>query len=162
MYSWLIFLHVLGVFGFLMAHGVSASVAFALRRERNRDRIRALLDVSGSSIGVLHGSVLILLISGIAGGFIGSWWNKGWIWVSLGLLIATYIFMGAAGSGYYARIRKAVGLAYMQGFQQMPPTEPADDAEINVMLNQSRPVVLAVVGYVSLAIIALLMVVKPF
>lgn len=34
MYPWLVLLHVLGVFGFLMAHGVSVGVAFALRQER--------------------------------------------------------------------------------------------------------------------------------
>ena len=34
MYPRLVFLHVIGVFGFLMSHGVSAGVYFALRRER--------------------------------------------------------------------------------------------------------------------------------
>ncbi len=38
----------LGVFGFLLAHGTSAGVAFALRRERNAEEIDALLSRSGS------------------------------------------------------------------------------------------------------------------
>ena len=34
MYSWIVFVHVLGVFGFLLAHGAAAVVAFRLRGER--------------------------------------------------------------------------------------------------------------------------------
>ncbi len=33
MYPWLVFLHLLGVFGFLLAHGASASASFALRAQ---------------------------------------------------------------------------------------------------------------------------------
>ena len=111
MYSWLVFLHILGVFGFLMAHGVSASVAITLRRERNPERIRSLLDLSSSSIGILHSSIFLLLLTGIINGFIGQWWGRGWIWVSLGLLIAVYVYMGIAASSFYGRVRKATGLA---------------------------------------------------
>ena len=35
MYLVMVFLHILAVFAFLMAHGVSVAVAFALKRERN-------------------------------------------------------------------------------------------------------------------------------
>ena len=45
MYRWLVLLHVLGVFGFLMAHGISVSVAFTLRRERKFENIQALLNL---------------------------------------------------------------------------------------------------------------------
>lgn len=162
MYPWLVFLHVLGIFGFLMAHGVSASAAFALRRERNLERIRALLDLSSSSLGVLHGSIMLLLITGIVVGFMGRWWGRGWIWVSLGLLIAIYTYMGIAASGYYSQVRKAVGLAYMQGFKPHPAGEPASVEEIDALLTRSQPVLLAVIGLVGLAMIAWLMMFKPF
>src|SRR6478609_7482514 len=45
MYRWLVFLHVLAVFGFLLAHGTAIAVAFRLRREREVARIRVLLDL---------------------------------------------------------------------------------------------------------------------
>ena len=73
MYPWLVFLHVLGVFGFLMAHGISAGAAFALRRERNLERVRALLDLSSSSLGILHSSIMILFLTRIVIGFMGRW-----------------------------------------------------------------------------------------
>ena len=162
MYSWLVFLHVLGVFGFLMAHGISASVAFKLRNERNAERIRALLDLSSSSLGILHGSIGVLLLTGVIVGFLGRWWGRGWIWLALGLLIAIYIYMGIAGSGYYSQVRKAAGLEYMEGFKPRPPAEPATSEEIEALLNRSRPVQLAVIGFGSLAVIAWLMMFKPF
>jgi len=46
MYAWVVFLHVLGAFAFVMAHGVSANVVFRLRHETQRERIAALLDLS--------------------------------------------------------------------------------------------------------------------
>ena len=162
MYQWLILLHVLSVFGFLMAHGISVGVAFALRRERNLERIQALLNLSSSALGTLHGSIMILFLSGIAGGFIGQWWSRGWIWLSLGLLLAIYTYMGVAASGYYSRIRKAVGLNYMEGFKPRPAVMPAGDGDIDALLRQSRPITLALAGFGSLAMIAWLMMFKPF
>jgi hypothetical protein len=161
-YRWLVLLHVLGVFGFLMAHGISVGVAFSLRRERDLGRIQALLNLSSSTPGVLHGSIAILFLTGIITGFIGHWWSRGWIWLSLSLLIAIYIYMGIAASGYYGQVRKAVGLAYMQGFKPHPAGEPASPEEINALLSHSRPVWLALVGFGSLAMIAWLMMFKPF
>jgi len=162
MYPWLVLLHILGVFGFLMAHGISVAVAFTLRRERELERIQALLNLSSSTLGVLHSSIGILFLTGIVAGFIGRWWSQGWIWLALGLLIAIYVYMGIAASGYYGQVRKAVGLAYMQGFKPQPPAEVSSVEEIDALLNHSRPAWLAVVGFGSLAIIAWLMMVKPF
>jgi hypothetical protein len=51
MYNWLVFLHVVSALGFMMAHGVSVSVAFALRRERHPERVRALLGLSADTYG---------------------------------------------------------------------------------------------------------------
>lgn len=162
MYPWLVFLHLLGVFGFLMAHGVSVGVAFALRRERNPERVRTLLDLSGSSIGFLNISIAILRLTGIVTGFIGAWWNQAWIWLSLGLLLATSIYMAVAASGYYGQVRKAVGHAYMQGFKSHAPAEPASREALDALLNRSNPVQLALMGFGSLTVIAWLMMFKPF
>ena len=162
MYRWLVILHVLGVFGFLMAHGISVGVAFTLRRERNLEHIQALLNLSSSSLGILHGSIAVLLVTGIVSGSIGHWWSRAWIWLSMGLLIAMYTYMGIAASGYYARVRKAAGLAYMQGFKPHPVGEPAPPEEINDLLSRPLPIWLALAGFGSLAIIAWLMMAKPF
>jgi len=161
MYQLLILAHLLGVFGFLMAHGISVGVAFTLRREREVARIQALLNLSSSSLGVLHGSIALLLLTGIVGGFVGHWWNRGWIWLSLGLLIALYTYMGMVAAGYYGKVRKAVGLPYMLGFKQQQAGEPANSEEIDALLKRSQPIWLALVGFGGLAILAWLMMSKP-
>jgi hypothetical protein len=135
---------------------------YALRHERSPVRIRALLDLSSNSLGILHGSIGVLLLTGIITGFLGRWWGRGWIWLSLGMLIAIYIYMGIAGSGYYSQVRKAAGLEYMDGIKSHPAVEPSSSEEIEVLLTNSRPVQLAVIGFGSLAIIAWLMMFKPF
>ncbi len=43
MYAWLVYLRMVGIFGFLLAHGASASAAFAPRRARSLERVRALV-----------------------------------------------------------------------------------------------------------------------
>ena len=162
MYPWLVFLHVIGVFGFLLAHGASASVAFALRRERNLERIRALLNLSSSSLSALYGFLLLLLITGIVAGFMGQWWSRGWIWVALGLPITLLVAMYVLGSDFYSEVRKVVGLEFMDGMKPHPPIEPADAQEIDALLAAGRPMLLAVIGFGGIAVIAWLMMFKPF
>ena len=48
-YPWVVFVHVIGAFGFALSHGVSAAVALRLREEREVPRVRALLELSSSS-----------------------------------------------------------------------------------------------------------------
>ena len=96
-YQYLVLAHLLGFALFLMGHGVSMFFAAALRRERNVDRLRALLDLSLSSLIATYLGLLLLIASGIWLGFAGSFWGQGWIWTAIAILIAEMalmIFMG--------------------------------------------------------------------
>lgn len=159
-YPWLVFLHILGVFGFLIAHGVSASVFFALQRERNIDHICLLLKLSSSSAGVMGGSLLLLLLSGVVSGFIGHWWVKGWIWLSLALLIAIFAAMSLLGTRILNEVRMGIGLPSAYG--QPPRPEPLSAEELNALLNQIHPFRLSTIGFGGFAVIAWLMFFKPF
>lgn len=88
MYRWVVFLHILSAFLFVLMHGASAIVSLRLRKERDLDRVRALLDLSTAYLGGTYGALLMLLGAGVVAGFLGKWWGQGWIWVSLGVLIA--------------------------------------------------------------------------
>jgi hypothetical protein len=162
MYPWLVYLHLLSLFGFLLAHGASSSASFALRRERNLERIRALLELSGNSFGVMYVSLLVLLLSGVSAGVIGHWWGQIWIWASLALLIVMVGAMSAFGSRIYGGARKAAGLPYFEGTKQHPPIEPAGEDELRAILAKGNPVLLTAIGYGGLAVIAWLMRFKPF
>jgi len=162
MYPWLIFLHVVSVFGFLLAHGASAAVAFALQRERSLERVQTLLLLSANTAGVSLLALLVLFVSGIIVGFAGGWWGHGWIWVSLVGLIAIIVAMSGLGSAVYGGVRKAAGLPYMLRGQPQPAVPPAAPAELAALLARGRPVLLTVIGYDGFAVITWLMMFKPF
>lgn len=162
MYPWLVLLHVLGVFGFLMAHGISSGVALSLRRERNLARIQALLKLSGSTLGLMHSSIGILFLAGLIAGFMGKWWGRVWIWASLVLFLAMYIFMNVAAARYYSQVRKAVGLEYRDGMKEHAPVDAASPEDIDALLNNSMPLILTVTGFGSIVVITWLMIFKPF
>jgi len=72
-YRWWKLLHVVGVLGFVMFHGVSILVAFRLRKERDRTRIAELLQFSGSAVKGMYVSLLLLIAFGVIAGFAGHW-----------------------------------------------------------------------------------------
>lgn len=160
MYSWIVFLHVISIFTFLLAHGVSASAFFALQRERNPDRIRLLLQMSRSMLGVVSLSLLVTLASGITLGFMGRWWGRGWIWVSLVLLIALYGTMSGFGTRIMNELR--IGLGLPSVYNQPPRAEPWTAQELDAIITRSKPALLAAIGYFGVVLIAWLMLFKPF
>ncbi len=155
MYPWVVFLHVAGVFGFLLAHGASVTVMFRLRTERERERIVTLLDLSSTSMLAFYASIVVLLAAGILAGFIGNWWRMLWIWVSLGLFLAIAVAMYPLASTYFRRVRRAVG--------SRPSGAPmASDEELDELLTSTRPLIIALVGFGGILAILWLMLFKPF
>ncbi len=147
---WLVFLHVAGAFGFVFAHGASAFVALAIRRETDAARVAAMLRISQASLMVMYPSLLLLIVAGVAAGFVGELWGALWLWVAIGLLIVELMAMYAMASPYYVNLRRAVG---------DPEVTPGQLAE---MTSSARPLVLTWVGVIGLLLIVWLMVVKPF
>ena len=161
-YPWIKLLHVVGGFGFVLAHGASAFAAIRIRTEREPSRVAALLDVSGASMGVMYISLLVLLVAGIAAGFIGSFWGEAWIWVAIGVLVVVVVAMYMLGSQHYAKVRRAVGIKAYNDPKDAPPPAPLPAAELEPLLASKRPELLAAIGGIGLVVILWLMVVKPF
>lgn len=161
-YTWLVFLHVLASFGFVLAHGVGAVVALRLPHERALDRLRAMLELSEATKPGVHASLLLILATGTILGFMGSWWRMGWIWTSLLLLVGVTAWMGRTAEQLYAPLKKAVGLPYRVGFQEHPPEDPKRPEEIAAILREMRPLPLCLIGYGAIIVIVALMVLKPF
>jgi hypothetical protein len=152
-YRIIVFLHVISTFGFLLSHGASVSMAFALKRERDVKKIRALLDLSGASYPLMLSTLLASIVFGIIAGFQGHWWRFGWIWASIVLLVIITALMYFWGSRVYGAARKAMEL----------PSEPSgSNEELFAILEKSNPILLTLIGYGGYAIIAWLMMVKPF
>jgi hypothetical protein len=159
LYPYLILVHVLAAFAFALAHGGTALVAFRVRREREPQRIAALLDLSNWSLALTYWSMLVLVAAGVAAGIIGGWFGRAWVWAAIGVLVAVTVAMLAYAAPYYQCIRQAVGQAGRRGG---PAPEPVSAADLAALLDSRRPEGIAVVGGVGLALILWLMVLKPF
>lgn len=153
LYRIIVFMHLISTFGFLLSHGASVSMAFALKRERDAQKIRALLALSGASYPLMGLTLLTSIVFGIIAGFQGHWWKFGWIWASIALLVVIIALMYFWGSNIYGSARKVLELPY----------DPSGrDEKLFAILERGNPVLLTLIGYGGYAIIAWLMMVKPF
>jgi uncharacterized membrane protein len=154
-YLWWKFLHVAGVIAFVSFHGVSMVAALRVRKERDRVRIATVLQLSGSSLMGMYVSLAWLITFGVVAGIQGDFWNDGWFWISIGLLVLAVAEMSAVGRPYYERLKEAV--------EVRPSGVPRrSDEELEEIL--SSPVALwnAVFGAAVLLAITWLMIFKPF
>jgi hypothetical protein len=153
-YRWWKLLHVLGVLGFVLFHGVSIMVAIRLRKERDRTRIAELLQFSGSAVLGMYVSLLTLIVFGVVAGFAGKWWSYWWIWISLSLLVLTIAEMTAVARPYYQQLKDAI--------QLRPSGVPRkSDEELGQMLRSRLALFNAVWGLAALLVITFLMIWKP-
>jgi len=159
---WLIFLHVLSALTFYMAHGTSVAMAFKIRKETDFTRIRAMLDLSWSTMILMGVSFLIMGLTGIIMPFMIHIWNKIWIWASIVLMLFVFIYMAMFNETSYKQLRRLVGLPYMKGGKELPAEPPSSPEEVAALLKKTSLTGLAVVGYVIPAIVLWLMVFKPF
>jgi hypothetical protein len=156
-YQWIVLVHIIGVVGFLMAHGVSLFVAFRVQREKDIHAIRALLGLSANASMASNISLLVLLIGGIAGGFVGHWWSFGWIWASLAVFVLIWISMSVFTGPAFRRARIAAGFTGPMRIDESIISESLAES-----LAELRPWLPTLIGGIGLLIILWLMVVKPF
>lgn len=149
-YLLLRFLHVLGAFGFVAAHGATATVTFKIRSERDPVRIRTMLDLSRATRHLMYGSFLLLVGAGIASATLLSAWHQRWLWTAIVLLT---ILFGAAfplAVPYFGAIRRAIDEA------------PVDQAKLTALLAGTRGLWLAWIETIGIIAIVYLMIFKPF
>jgi hypothetical protein len=161
MYGIVVLLHVLGAFAFVVAHGVSMLASFRLRGERDPARQAHLLELSGYGVGLMYIGLGVLLVAGIAAGFMGNHWGRAWIWVALVTLVVVTAVMYTVATPFYGRMRAAAGVpGSEQTAARLQP--PATAADLDALATSNRPMLLAVVGGIGLVLIIWLMLAKPF
>jgi len=153
-YQWWVFLHLAGVFGFLISHGVSIAIALRLRNERDAAKINALLDLSGRSVLPMNISLVVLLAGGVVAAFTGHLWSFGWIWAAIATLLVMNGLMYAIARPYYRRVR-FISRAVAEGSQAVTPEQFAS------VLKGGKPHAIISIGFAGLAFILYLMVQKP-
>ena len=159
---WLVFVHVLAAITFFLAHGTSAAMTFQIRKETEFARIRALLDLSWSTMILMGVSFLIMGLTGIILPFLIHIWNRGYIWLSIVLMLFVFIYMAMFNETHYKELRRLVGLPYMKGNKNLPAEPPASPEEVAALLRKTSASSMVVVGYIIPAIVLWLMIFKPF
>jgi len=148
LYVWLKFFHLLGLGVFLFGHGISAGTSLVVRSRPVEAVTGALLNASNRASAISYPGLLVLVVTGVWMGFAGSWWHAGWIWVAIGVLVATLVVMGALSVPYH-QTRDALA-------------KKESGSEVENRLKQARPAALAAVGTLAVVILFFLMVFKPF
>ena len=161
-HAWFVFIHVLGVFLFLIFHGASVAVLFRVRNERDPLVLRPLLDLSARSVAGMGIGAAIWFFAGILAGFSGNFWATGrlWLWVSLVLTVVIVGLMTPLGAFYINRVRSAVGIDPKT--RAVDPAFVADPAAIEAAARSGQPMLLAAIGFGGLAVLLYLMMFKPF
>ena len=160
--KWIVFLHLAGTFMFVAGHGVSMFVAFQLRKERDRARLAALLDLSGWSLGAAGIGLLVLFLSGILAGIVLGSFGKWWIWISLALLVVIAGLMTPLGTIRFGRIRAALGQRTRNLKPAAPDPVPASDTALEALLVSRAPETLLLLGGGGFLVILWLMMFRPF
>ena len=162
MYLWIVLVHIVGAFVFVLSHGVAVYMAFELPQQRDSRRIMALLDLSSVSLSGLYLGLVLLLIGGIWAGIAGGHFSRLWIWAALVLLVAIVVAMYAIATPYFKQLRLAVGQRVMGMPKDAPEPVPLAEAEIVAIAAKSPAMALSAIGIGGLLIILWLMVLKPF
>lgn len=157
----MVFVHATTILLFFVAHGTSMAVAFALKRETEPARVRALLDLSRFSLGV---PVMVLVVTGvltgIVAGFMGGHWGTGWLWISIGLFVLVGGLMTPLATFRLKPMRAAAGMPAETGVPEAPPQENPE--ELRRLIDAWNPLLPASMGLVAFIVILYLMMAKPF
>ena len=164
LYPWLLVFHVLCVLAFVAIHGVSMGVWWRVRRERDRTRLIPLLELSAAAITPMGVAGLLLILSGILAGVAGGMWFNGqwWLWVSIGLLVVIVGVMTPLVAIPMTGMRRGLGIPSAADAKAGTVPEPVDDAVLDSLLDDRRPLIGGTVAIAGIVLITWLMESKPF
>ena len=159
---WLVFIHVLSAITFFLAHGAAAAMVFRVRSETDFTRIRAMLDLSISTVKLYFLSFLIMGLTGLIMPFMIHIWNQVWVWLSIVLILFVAIWMSLVNEKQIKQLRRLVGLPYMQRNKEYPAEPPSSPEAVAALLKSINPIQWVLVGYGIPAVVLWLMIFKPF
>lgn len=153
-FRWWTLMHHVGIVAFMLAHGVSVFVMLRLRKERDRARIRELLQFSGATVVPMYVSLVLLIAGGAGAATKLAAWEFRWLRISIGVLVAVIVTMLVLARPYYRGIKEAL-LARPSGVPRVA------DEDLAARLMAPQPLIIAAVGGGGLLAILWLMVFKP-
>ncbi|MDH5225022.1 MAG: hypothetical protein OEW46_09665 [Actinomycetota bacterium] len=155
MYRVWVFVHLVGVAGFLVTHGVSMWALFAVRAtDGDRERILEWCETSKRTTTPMYVSLGILLLGGVAAGIDAALFADWWLLGSLILLVGLTAMMSVVASPYMKRLREG-STRWADGSFTMT------DDELRATLDGPATMIIAASGSIGLLVILYLMVFKP-
>jgi hypothetical protein len=149
MYQWFVFVHLLGLVLFALAHGASAFIALRLPAQRDPAVVASDLQTSKIATQTMYIGLVLLLIGGAGAATIGEFWSKPWVLGSIVVLVVVIGAMYALGTGYYNGLRGRLA------------SGDVTEDDLVGLLDERRPRLLAGIGVLGLLLIIWLMVLKP-
>ncbi len=159
MYNWLVFLHILCAFLFILAHGVNVAAMLKFRGEPDPVRSLTFFNIV-PDIKFVRYLYVTMGVFGFASAFTSTWWKQGWTWTSAGVFLIISWVMYKYGAGYYSIIFDASNRLIEA--KKANTDLPAAQQEFDHARNAPHATIVSVVGLVGLAIILWLMRFKPF
>ncbi len=155
MYRFWVFVHLGGVVGFLVTHGVSMWTMFAVRAVgSDRDRILDRCETSKATRAPMYVSFGLLMLGGVAAGIDGALFAQWWLLASLGLLLVLTASMSMIATPHMKRLREGC-TRWADGSFTMT------DEELRAALAGPATMITAASGTLGLLAIVYLMVFKP-
>jgi len=153
--NWLLLLHIASVLALLGTHGASMAVLYGIRKERDRARIMAMVQLSGRTTVPMYISILLIVVFGSLLAFKFHMWGEAWLWVSIVILVATIVLMNVTAKPYFHKVKEAC--------QLRPSGVPRiSDEELGDVLTSSVAHLISAIGVLGLLSILYLMIFKPF
>ncbi len=155
-FNWWRLLHLAGIFGFLICHGVSMFVLYRIRNvQLDRSKIGELISFSGLTTMPMYVSMAVLVAGGVGAAVTIDAFSHPWLWLSIAILLITVGMMLAVASPYFKKITAACELR--------PSGVPRKaDEELEALLHSRATTLITAIGSAGLASILYLMIFKPW
>ena len=96
-YPWVVIAHVVFVILSFGAHGVSAFAMFRVKRETDRARIGAVLDLSTTALVAAGIGLILAVVLGIIAAAMAGYFGRLWPWASIAVVVVVWIAMTPDG-----------------------------------------------------------------
>lgn len=158
MYNWVVYLHVAVIFIFLIQHAAEILVTFKLRQQKEPEGVFTtyafMLDNNSRNLRITYS---LIIVTGMAAGFISTWWRQGWMWTALGVMIVIWIIMSRVGSNYLY----AVDAITDHALKNKDDISAIDKFRSDLKARR-EPEIMTITSVIGGAIILWLMMFKPF
>jgi ABC-type amino acid transport system permease subunit len=161
-YPWVVIAHVFFVIIAFAAHGTSTFAMFQARREADRSRLAAVLDLSQASLGIAGVALILGLVLGIVAAIMGGHFGRLWPWAAIGVVVIVFGVMTPVGANPMSDLRKWLGLPGRGDKPGHPSRAPGSNADVAAAQARLRPDLLSIIGVAAIAILVWLMEAKPF